>query len=48
MLYVLSAGTVLIIAALVICFPLYRTLDSLERIVAALERMDERDRGKGP
>ncbi len=35
MLYVLSASTVLIIAALVIVFLLYRTVDLLERIAAA-------------
>jgi hypothetical protein len=44
MLYVLSAGTVLTIAALVIVFLLYRTIALLERIAAALGRMDTRDK----
>jgi predicted PurR-regulated permease PerM len=48
MLYVLSASTVLIITALVIAYLLYRALDLLERIAATLERIEARDREKGP
>jgi predicted PurR-regulated permease PerM len=39
MLYLLSVGTVLIIAAIVMVYLLSRIVDLLERITAVLERM---------
>jgi hypothetical protein len=44
LLYLLSAGTVLIIGVIVIVYLLWRAVDLLERVAAAAERMEARDR----
>ena len=43
-LYLVSAGAVLIIAAIVMVYFLSRVVDLLERIAAVAERMETRDR----
>jgi hypothetical protein len=46
---VLAARLVLIVAAFVISYLLFRTVDLLERIAVTLDRMETRDRGdRGP
>jgi hypothetical protein len=44
LLYLLSAGTVLIIGVIAVVYLLWRGLDLLERIAVAAERMEARDR----
>ncbi len=44
LLYLLSAGTVLIIGVIAIVYLLSRAVDLLERIAAAVERKEARDR----
>jgi hypothetical protein len=44
LLYLLSAGTALIVGVIVIAFLLWRAVELLERIAAAAERTAARDR----